>query len=604
LDGFEKRPPDSRNIPETIREAIYPQSFSCAPPSDGAEIYLREPLVQKVVEFFERKGLPAIKEEDQRERWYDDWLDFQKEHQLYARLLAPRENSRLGSQFDLLRYTRFLEVCAYYSPAHGYSLQVTFLGLCAILMGDNPALKREAVATLEAGGLLAFGVSERDHGSDLLGNEFTITEAGTDRLLAGGAKYYIGNSNAAAIIAILAKRVNERSAGHTRRAPLVFFALRPGEARGFRNVRKIRTFGVRAAHVGEFEVKVHEVPQADLIAEGRRAWDAIFGTVTLGKFFLGFGSIGICEHALEEAAAHLRARLLYGKSAIEMPHLRATMVQAYARLTAMKLFAYRALDYVHSASSSDQRYLLFAAVQKAKLSTEGVKVMALLSECIGAKGFECDTYFEMALRDIQLIPGLEGSNHINLGLTTQFIPRYFGNPDSNLADPPSLVASEVVAAENTFLMEARTGDINEIGFPPFLRAYRPLMSVANVRLFAQAAKAFQLFVRDREMDRTARADTPLTLAMGRGLATIAYAQLVAENSVRLDIPRPFVAAMFCALVEDFNAAALALASCCEPGAIQSFLFRRLISVPRIDDLDRDFVATRMAGIGDSAGRAR
>ena len=87
-----------------------------------------------------------------------------------------------------------------------------------------------------------------------------------------------------------------------------------------------------------------------------------------------------------------------------MPHIRATTAQAYARLTAMKLYAYRALDYVHAASADDRRYLLFCAVQKAKVSTEGVKVMSLLSECIGAKGFESDTYFEMALRDSSSSP--------------------------------------------------------------------------------------------------------------------------------------------------------------------------------------------------------
>ena len=31
------------------------------------------------------------------------------------------------------------------------------------------------------------------------------------------------------------------------------------------------------------------------------------------------------------------------------------------------------------------------------------------------------------LRDARLFPGLEGSAHINLVLTTQFIPRYFGD---------------------------------------------------------------------------------------------------------------------------------------------------------------------------------
>src|SRR5439155_23148108 len=123
---------------------------------------------------------------------------------------------------------------------------------------------------------------------------------------------------------------------------------------------------------------------------------------------LGFGSIGICEHAFAEAAAHVAARVLYGRPVVDMPHIRLAMAQAYARLTAMKLYAYRALDYVHAASAGDRRYLLFTAVQKAKVSTEGVKVMALISECVGAKGFESDTYIEMALRDAQLIPSLEG----------------------------------------------------------------------------------------------------------------------------------------------------------------------------------------------------
>lgn len=577
------------------REAIYPQSFSATPSLAGATIYVREPLLAKLVEFFENKGLSAIKDEDQREQWYDDWVAYQASHQLYGRLLSPKQYSSLGSAFDLLRYTRFLEVCGYFSPAHGYSLQVTFLGLCSILMGTNEDLKRESIRTLEAGGLFAFGVSERGHGSDLLGNEFVVAETEPDRFVANGSKYYIGNSNVASIVAILAKKQDPRRA-NSKRSSLMLFALRPKEAKGYRSARKIRTMGVRAAFVGEFEVKDHEFPKADVVAEDRQAWDAIFGTVTFGKFFLGFGSIGICERAFEEAVAHLRSRMLYGKPAIEMPHIRATMVQAYARLTAMKLYAYRALDYVHASSATDRRFLLFTAVQKAKLSTEGVKVMALLSECIGAKGFEADTYFEMALRDVQLIPGLEGSTHINLGLTTQFIPRYFSDVDATLLEPPSLVASDIADGENAYLMEARTSAIHTIGFPDFLQSYAPLMSIANVQMFVEAAKAFQVFARDREADRTVRADTPMTLAMGQALATIAYAQLVAENAVRLDVPAPIAAAMFQGLVNDFNVAALTLTSSCEPDAIQPAILDQMISVPRISDAECEFVSKKMTGM--------
>src|SRR5205814_390110 len=137
----------------------------------------------------------------------------QAKHRVYASVLSPKQYSSTGSEFDLLRYSRFLEVFGYFSPAHGYSAQVTFLGLFSILMGDNAALKREAVAALESGGLLAFGVSEKAHGSDLLAGEFTVKEVEGGRWVANGSKYYIGNSNAASIISILARREDARGDG-------------------------------------------------------------------------------------------------------------------------------------------------------------------------------------------------------------------------------------------------------------------------------------------------------------------------------------------------------------------------------------------------------
>lgn len=553
--------------------------------------------------FFIQKGLAALKDEDRAETWYGDWIAYQAQHELYARLLSPKEYSQLDSGFDLLRYARFLEVMGYFSPAHGYSLQVTFLGLTAILAAPNTALKREAVRALEAGGLLAFGVSEQGHGSDLLGNEFTVAEAGTGRFVGCGTKYYIGNANVAAIIAILGQKKRPGKVEHGRRVP-VLFAFRPLKTDPLEGPRKVRTLGVRAAFVGDFAVKNHEFPAADLIAEGREAWDSVFSAVTLGKFFLGFGSIGICEHAFAEASAHLSARVLYGRPATEMPHLRATLVHAYARLTAMKLYAYRALDYLHSASAADRRYLLFAAVQKAKVSTEGVKVMSMLSECIGARGFESETYFEMALRDVQLIPGLEGSTHINLGLVTQFMPRYFAIPDSGLIQPPSLVGGEIASEENAYLWNARTTDTKAVSFPDYLQAYRPLMSIANVRLFAKATKAFEILVRSQEMQARGRADSPKTLALGECLATIAFGQLIAENAVRLRLERPLIAVIFQSLMQDWNAAALTLATACEPDEIPAALFRRMVAVPRITADEYDFVAQHWAATSESNRRAK
>ena len=308
----------SKTASENVAKAILPQAFlGDHPSSAAAATYLNDSSTRNLVQFFNAKGLAALKDEDRREQWYDDWLAYQARHNLYASLLAPRQYSKQGGELNLLRLTRFFEVFGYCSPAHGYSLQVTFLGLFSILMGTNSALKEEAVAKLEQGGLFAFGISERNHGSDLLANEFVIEETGPGKFTANGVKNYIGNSNCASMISILAHLKRPQTNGRRQRPTLALVVLRPEESKGFQDLRKIHTLGVRAGFVGEFSVKNHQLTSADLIAEGRQAWDAVFGTVALGKFLLGFGQIGICEHALEEADTYLRSRILYGKQAIE-----------------------------------------------------------------------------------------------------------------------------------------------------------------------------------------------------------------------------------------------------------------------------------------------
>ena len=61
------------------------------------------------------------------------------------------------AKFDLIRYSRFVELFGYFSAAHAYSMQCTFLGLFPILMSSNEALKKEATDALDRGELFASG---------------------------------------------------------------------------------------------------------------------------------------------------------------------------------------------------------------------------------------------------------------------------------------------------------------------------------------------------------------------------------------------------------------------------------------------------------------
>lgn len=548
-----------RKVGRSISNDVsYPLSFDESCGATGSSEYLQDPAIGLLVDFFRDKGLATLKQEDGREDWYDDWIDYQAQHGLYAGLLSPRKYSSRGHKFDIGRLTRFVEVFAYFSPAHAYSLHVSLLGLSVILMSDNETLKREAIARLEAGELFALAVSERAHGADLLANEFTIRASETDGLLADGAKFYIGNANTAGLISILAKKVDGEKSGPTRRSAFVFFALRPQQPPGLQNVRKIRTLGIRPAFVGEFEVSNHSVADGDIISQGRDAWDAVFATVNLGKFILGFGAIGCCSHAFVEALDHMHRRILYDKRVTDLPHLRVATAIAFARLSAMKFYANRALDYLQTSRATDRRYLLFNAVQKARVSTEGVKVMALLSECVGAWGFEAATYFESALRDTQLIPALESSTHINFELTARFLGPYFAGTDAEAA--PSVPPFGADPGEHLYWMEARFRSFRTVRFAHYLSAYELLRSVTNVDVFVQQVQAFSGFaeVGIRALNPAANGD--LHFRLGRCLSIIAYAQLVAENSAANEAPLSLVSVIFHAFIEDLSQEALRLAA--------------------------------------------
>jgi acyl-CoA dehydrogenase len=215
---------------------------------------------------------------------------------------------------------------------------------------------------------------------------------------------------------------------------------------------------------------------------------------------------------------------------------------------------------------------------------------------MGAKGFESNTYFEMALRDIQLIPNLEGSAHINLALAAQFIPRYFGRTDSTVVEPASTSVGAAADNENAYLYEARTTAIDKVGFAPPRAAYGRLACVHNVRLFSRQVRAFGLFVRFACRDhRKHAAEAELSQSLGRCQAIIAYAQLIAEHSFLLKVRPELLSTMFHLLVEDLSAAALAIASLSSLDKISRVLILRLVTSPRTNQADWDVASSNMEG---------
>ncbi len=159
-------------------------------------------IVEKTVAFFESKGKRRLREDDLGRVWYADFLDFVRREEVFADLLTPPAYGGPHARWDTYRNCFFNEVLGFYGLCYWYTWQVSILGLGPIWMSDNEAVKKRTGELLRAGGIFAFGLSEKEHGADIYSTEMTLTPQAGGGYLANGGKYYIGNGNEAALVSV------------------------------------------------------------------------------------------------------------------------------------------------------------------------------------------------------------------------------------------------------------------------------------------------------------------------------------------------------------------------------------------------------------------
>jgi acyl-CoA dehydrogenase len=307
-------------------------------------------------------------------------------------------------------------------------------------------------------------------------------------------------------------------------------------------------------YVSEFRLEDYPVRDEDILHTGAAAFHAALNTVNVGKFNLGFASIGICEHAFYEAITHADGRVLYGHKVTEFPHVRQLLSDAYARLVAMKLFSERAIDYFRSAGPDDRRYLLFNPITKMKVTTEGEKVIDDLWDVIAAKGFEKDTFFEMAARDIRGLPKLEGTVHVNMALVLKFMANYLFNP----AEYPPVPRRRDAADDEFLFRQGPARGLGKIQFNDWRASYAPFAGVANVARFLEQAEGLGALLGTAPPSEEQQRELGYLLTLGELFTLVVYGQLILEQAALTDVDADTIDAIFDVLVRDFSGYAVTL----------------------------------------------
>ncbi len=503
-------------------------------------------LLRATIDWFEQRGKAKLTEDYHNRTFYADFIEFAGKEGLFSTFLTPAANAggHPDKRWDTARVAALSEILGFYGLNYWYPWQVTILGLGPVWQSANDAARRRAAEALDAGGVGAFGLSEKDHGADIYSSDMVLTKDG-DGYRATGSKYYIGNGNCARTVSVFG-----RIDGVEGPDQYVFFYADSEHP----NYHVVKNVVPSQMYVAEFRLEDYPVRAEDILHVGAEAFSAALNTVNIGKFNLCFGGIGMATHSLYEAITHAHNRVLYGKPVTDFPHVRREFVEAYARLTAMKLFSDRAVDYFRSANPDDRRYLLFNPITKMKVTTEAQKVIGLVADVVAAKGFEADTYLAMSKNDIDGLPKLEGTVAVNLALIAKFMPNYLFAPQEYAPVP-----TRTDAADDEFLFrQGPARGLSKVRFHDWKTAYAQAAHIPNVALFTEQAGYLVKLLTEAAPDEAQQADLDFGLALTELFTLIVYGQLILEQARITGLADEVVDQIFAVLVQDFSVAAVDL----------------------------------------------
>jgi len=530
-------------------------------------------IMRKTVEFFENKGKVALKNDDHERVWYQDFLDFLKKEKIFYRMLTPSQYGEEGCRWDTWRNMEFSEILAFYGLHYWYTWQVTILGLGPIWMSKNEIAKKKAAEYLKQGEVFAFGLSEKEHGADLYSSEMALKVLGDGKYVANGSKYYIGNGNVARMVSVFGKTDVFSDPENERYGNYVFFVADSQHP----NYECVKNVVNVQSYVAEYKLNDYPIAEEDILSQSRDAWDCTLNTVNVGKFNLGWASIGICTHALYEAINHASNRHLYGSCVTEFSHIKQFFVDSYARLVAMKLFALRGGDYMRAASPEDRRYILYNSLVKMKVTSEGEKVIDLLWDIIAARGFEGETYFSMATRDIRALPKLEGTVHVNMAQIIKFMPAYFFMPK----EYPEVGTITEPKHDEFLFDQGITRGLSQIQFHNYKDVY-DTVDLPNVNIFKKQIEVFNEFMTEATPDEKQGEDLDFILNAGELFSLVVYGQLIIENVKIYKVSDHLLDQIFDFMVRDFSRYALQMHSKQSSTEKQQEILLRMIMKPNVD----------------------
>ncbi|MFB7719664.1 acyl-CoA dehydrogenase family protein [Nocardia sp. NPDC056100] len=304
-----------------------------------------------------------------------------------------------------------LRLVARRDPTTASALMLTDLAFMPTWIGGSDEQRLRFVSMINNGAKMAWGLSERHHGSDVLAND-THAEKVDGGYLLTGEKWLIGMATLADVVTVHARTGARGGPGDWS-----VFAIekRLCSAGSVREVPGERLHGLRALDLSGIRLDEVFVPESHRIGTEGQGLELVLKSAQVARTTISGIALGAADTALRVTCDFIVTREIFGKTVDQIPYTRRQIAESFADLLLAEAVA---TGGVRGLQACPEQAGVLSAIVKYFVPTSLERTLAQLSLVLGARLYlrEHPHYgiFQKMLRDILVSVFADGNTVVNL----------------------------------------------------------------------------------------------------------------------------------------------------------------------------------------------
>lgn len=328
----------------------------------------------------------------------------------FSRFFVPAEaGGRLRSYDELMALWR---VVARRDLTTAVAEVISFISATPVWAAGTEDQRATTATILREGGQLAFALTERAHGSDLLAGEAAAERATDGSYVLRGEKWLIGNGGRSRALTLFTR--TDAAGGPAGFSMLLVdkSTLAPGTCTP---LPRELTMGLRGMDLSGLRFEGARVLASAVLEAPGHGLEVLLKAQQLARLAICALSLGGADTALRTTAHFAAERVLYGDRILALPYVRERLIGALLDVTIGECVLAACARGVHAATD---QLGLWSAVAKCVIPPRIDQLVAELRLVLGARyhlrGGYADGIFQKVLRDHLILSVVEGSTAVNL----------------------------------------------------------------------------------------------------------------------------------------------------------------------------------------------